>query len=105
MKKIFYLIPIASILLFFTPALAEDGTYDATVTTDSGTYTVPVEVEDGEVTHVDWPNGGNMTVQGADLQDGEADGTNLRGDSVHIELDDPQAPDPEEKPQDAPTDN
>jgi hypothetical protein len=32
-----------------------------------------------------------MTVSGADLQDGEADGTNSRGDSVHIELDDPQA--------------
>ena len=67
-----------------TPAIADE--YEATVTTDSGTYTVPVEVEDGEVTKVDWPNGGRMNVTGADIDDGEADGTNLEGDSIHIVL-------------------
>ena len=60
--------------------------YDATVTTDSGTYTVPVEVEDGEVTEVHWLNGGRMTVNDAELVEGSADGTNQIGDSVHIEL-------------------
>ncbi|MDD3021225.1 MAG: hypothetical protein PHX61_09665 [Alphaproteobacteria bacterium] len=65
----------------------EDGTYDAVVTTDSGSYTVPVEVEDGEVTHVEWPNGGNMSVNGADLDDGSATGFNSRGDTVEIEID------------------
>lgn len=67
---------------------AEDGTYDATVTTSSGTYTVPVEVEDGEVTHVHWPNGGDMSLSGADISGDEADGVNSRGDSIHVELDD-----------------
>ncbi|MBI5149833.1 MAG: hypothetical protein HZA28_03575 [Candidatus Omnitrophica bacterium] len=67
---------------------AEDGTYDGVVTTDSGSYTVPVEVEDGEVTYVHWPNGGDMTVSGAEISDGEADGINSKGDSVHIEIDD-----------------
>lgn len=43
-----------------------------------------------------WPNGGDMTVSGADLQGGEADGVNSRGDSIHIELDDPQIVDDEE---------
>ena len=81
-----------------------DGTYDATVRTDSGSYTVPVEVEGGEVSHVDWPNGGNMTVQGADLDDaGEADGTNLNGDAIHIELDNPD--EAKEKDDDEPSDN
>lgn len=68
-------------------ACAEDGTYDATVTTDSGTYTVPVEVEDGEVSLVHWPNGGDMHVYGADISNGEAQGYNSRGDMVQIEVD------------------
>jgi len=73
--------------VFFASALNGEEV-DATVTTDSGTYQVPVEVEDGEVTHVIWPNGGHMTVNGGDIDNGEADGTNSGGDSVHIELDD-----------------
>jgi hypothetical protein len=67
---------------------ADDGTYDAQVTTDSGTYSVPVEVEDGEVTQVHWPNGGDMNVEGGDLDGGEASGINSRGDIVNIEIDD-----------------
>jgi hypothetical protein len=66
----------------------EDGTYDAEVETDSGTYSVPVEVENGEVTEVHWPNGGNMHVNGAEIENGEATGTNSRGDSVKIQIDD-----------------
>lgn len=88
-KKLF-LFGILSFFLISTPSMAdemEDGTYDATVTTSSGSYKVPVEVQDGEVTHVEWPSGGNMSVNGADIQDGEASGYNSRGDSVDIELD------------------
>lgn len=91
MLKAFHFIACLFAVLFYVSsanAQAEDGTYDALVTTDSGTYTVPVEVEDGEVTHVEWPNGGNMSVSGGELLDGEADGINSRGDSVHIEIDD-----------------
>jgi hypothetical protein len=67
-----------------------DGTSDAEVTTDSGTYNVPVEVENGEVTGVQWPNGGTMSVTGADIEDGEAIDTNSKGNSVSIEIDDPE---------------
>ena len=70
-------------------AFAEDGTYDATVTTDSGTYSVPVDVEDGQVTGVHWPNGGDMSVDGAELDGTSASGINSRGDTVDIEVDDP----------------
>jgi len=75
-------------LLFYSFLVAEDGTYDAVVTTDSGSYSVPVEVEDGEVTQVHWSNGGDMSVSGAEISDGEATGVNSRGDSVSIELED-----------------
>lgn len=53
----------------------------AQVTTESGdTYSVPVEVEGGAVTQVHWRNGGNMNVEGGDLEAGEAMGTNSRGE-------------------------
>jgi hypothetical protein len=74
-----------------------DGTYDAEVTTDSGTYSVPVEVEDGEVTGVQWPNGGTMSVTGAAVEDGEAQGSNSKGDSVSIEIDDPEYDDDQDE--------
>jgi len=90
MKKIFILfvmfLLIPSLVGFSEDDAIEDGTYDATVTTDSGSYTVPVEVEGGEVTYVHWPNGGNMHVYGADIEDGSASGTNSEGDSVDIEI-------------------
>jgi len=79
-------IPLLLILSCF--AFSDDGTYDATVTTDSGSYSVSVEVEDGEVTQVHWPNGGDMSVSGAEISGGEATGVNSRGDSVSIELED-----------------
>jgi hypothetical protein len=92
MKK---LILACFVLAISFPAFAEDwdgeslddGTYDAYVTTDSGTYTVPVEVQDGEVTDVYWPNGGDMNVYDAEIEDGSASGYNSRGDYVDIEID------------------
>jgi hypothetical protein len=83
------LIILITITSFSTNALSEDGTYDALVTTQSGTYTVPVEVENGEVTSVQWPNGGNMHVYGGDIDNGEVTGaSNSRGDFINIEIDD-----------------
>lgn len=67
-----------------------DGEYDATVQTSSGTYIVPVEVEDGEVSTVHWPNGGNMSIWGADIDDGSASGYNSRGDHINIEIEAPR---------------
>jgi len=66
----------------------EDSTYDATVTTDSGSYRIPVEVEDNEVTSVHWPNGGNMHLYGAEIDGDEASGYDSRGNKVKVELDD-----------------
>ena len=66
----------------------QDGTYDALVTTRSGTYSVPVEVDSGEVTHVHWPNGGHMDVINGELDGGVANGFNLRGDPVQVEIND-----------------
>jgi len=81
---------ILILLLIILPSFvySEDGTYDATVTTNSGSYSVPVEIEGGEVTQVHWPNGGDMSVYGGEISGGEATGFNSRGDSVSIELED-----------------
>ncbi len=91
MKKLFILfvifLAISPLIGFAEDNTIEDGTYDATVTTDSGIYPVPVEVDGGEVTYVHWPDGGDMTVSGADIDDnGEASGLNSRGDSINIEI-------------------
>ena len=82
----FFVTFLAAFFLFTFFVYSEE--YDATVTTESGSYTVPVEVEDGAVTQVHWPNGGDMNVYGGDISGGEASGTNSRGDNVGIALDD-----------------
>lgn len=61
--------------------------YNAVVTTAIGTYDVPVEVENGEVTTVYWSNSDDMSVNGALIDDGTASGYNSEGDSIGIELD------------------
>lgn len=92
MKTQAFAVLLATALFFISTCASaqnlEDGTYDATVTTSSGSYAVPVEVENGEVSHVEWPNGGNMSLDGAEIDgDGYASGYNSRGDSVEIEID------------------
>ena len=79
---------ISSLAFLFVYPFCHAEEYDATVTTDSGRYSVPVEVEAGEVTYVHWPNGGDMSLTGADIDGGEATGWNSKGDTVQIELDD-----------------
>ena len=86
-KAIFRVAVLVAILAFLCVSFIFANEYDATVTTSSGSYTVPVEVEGGEVTEVHWPNGGNMHVSGATISGGDADGYNSRGDSINIELD------------------
>jgi uncharacterized protein YdeI (BOF family) len=91
-SKLSLLVALLSLALSATPVLARDaavdGTYDATVMTPSGSYSVSVEVESGEVTAVYWPNGGRMHVMSGDLENGEAYGFNSRGDAVRVEIDD-----------------
>lgn len=85
-------LPLLSLLLAVPNTFADsnpvDGTYDARVRTDSGTYRVPVEVEDGEVTSIRWPNGGRMRLRGAEIDDSEAVGRNSEGNRFKIEIDD-----------------
>lgn len=82
------LLLVVSVYVVDAPLWALDGTYDATVTTMSGSYTVPVEVEDDAVTLVYWPNGGAMHVYDAVLEDCTATGTNSSEETIDIELDD-----------------
>lgn len=65
-----------------------DGEYRARVRTESGTYRVPVIVEDGEVKAIRWPNGGRMRVRGAEIDDGEAVGRDSDGRRYRIEVED-----------------
>ena len=60
---------------------------DAEVTTDAISYTVPVEVDNGKVTYVYWPNGRIWSLTGADISDGEASGMDFLGRAVHVRLD------------------
>jgi hypothetical protein len=94
MKKL--LVIIMLLLVLGVPfALAKnsqykDGTYDAFVVTDSGSYTVPVDVADNQVVIVHWPNGGGMHVYGASISGDSASGTNSNGDAITIELSSPE---------------
>jgi len=91
-RKLCFSLLFLSLILVIPSAFADsnpvDGTYDARVKTDNGTYRVPVEVEDGEVTSIRWPNGGRMRIRGADIEDGEAVGRSSDGDRFRIEIDD-----------------
>ena len=94
MKKIYNLyfssLPLSLLLVApftFADSNLVDGTYDARVKTDSGTYQVPVEVEYGEVTSIRWPNGGRMSLRSAEIEDSEAVGRNSDGDRFRIEFD------------------
>jgi hypothetical protein len=75
-------------LLTYSYVLSEDGIYESNVTMDSGTYSVPVEVYDGEVVKIEWPNDKGVTVTGAKINEGEADGIDSDGNSVVIKLKD-----------------
>lgn len=82
-----FTLPITIAILFlaipnaFADSSLADGTYDARVRTDSGTYRVPVEVEGGEVASIRWPNGGRMRLHGAEIDNDEAVGHNSAGHS------------------------
>ena len=62
--------------------------YNAQIETDDGTYHVPVQVRDGEVTSVRLPRGKKMSLRGADLNEGEATGSDFYGDRVKVKIED-----------------
>lgn len=77
--------------------VVEDGTHTATVdyynpeTGYSATYDLDVEVEDGEVVEIQFPNGGYLDeyrLSNTELdEDGSADVEDDEGRSFHIEID------------------
>ena len=89
-KQLTFIVLILTLLLAYSCVLSEDGRYEAIVTTDSGTYSASVEVYDGEVVRIYWPNDEDTTVSGAKINDGEATGVDQNGDTVSIELKDYQ---------------
>jgi len=64
----------------------QDGAYDATVISSSGTYQVEVEVSNGQVEYVYWPNGGHMSLSGATIVGRHAEGTNSNGEYFEIDI-------------------
>ena len=60
---------------------------DALVITDGGSFSVPVEVDNGEVTRVYWPDGQIWSLTGAEISGGEATGVDSGGRSVRVSLD------------------
>jgi len=78
-------------------AVIEDGTYGATVdynnpsTGYSATYTLDVEVSDGQVTQIDFPNGGYLDedhITAADIdQDGDAEVEGEDGKTYNVHID------------------
>ena len=87
-KQLKFLVLILALLFAYSYVLAENGSYEATVTTDSGIYSVSVEVYDGEVVQINWPNDEEMTISGAKINDGEATGVDQNGETVNIKLKD-----------------
>ena len=79
---------LVSMLLLSNFACAEDGNYDAFVTTKDGTYSASVVVESGKVTMVRWQRGVNTIVSTAEIVDGVANGTDSDGNPISIEVQD-----------------
>ena len=79
---------LASAADVFAENYPADGRYRAQVKTEEGTYTVPVDVRDGAVTAIRWPNGKKTKIRGTDLDRGETVGYNFYGDQYKISIDD-----------------
>jgi len=88
LKKRYYIIVLAIMLLCCNFACAEDGNYDAFVTNNDGTYSASVVVESNKVTIVRWPQGGFTLVSTEEIVDGVAKGTDSDGNPISIEVQD-----------------
>ncbi|MFH0855915.1 MAG: hypothetical protein V1869_05355 [Candidatus Omnitrophota bacterium] len=86
MNKIFCLMALLGFVAVTRFVFAQNGRYDAFVSTDSGTYKAVVEVEDGLVVYVCRENGDHMNLQGAKIVDSQADGTTSSGEQVHVAI-------------------
>lgn len=86
MKRIFCFMALLVFAVLIKFSFAQNGEYDAFVSTENGNYKAVVEVEDGEVVYVRRKNGDQLRLQDAKIIDGHADGTDLDGRQVHIEI-------------------
>ncbi len=84
--RIIFLVFLISLII--PSSLVKAERYDAKIKTDSGTYKVPVEVEDNTVTKIIWPNGGRMRVYGGEIEDNETRVRDTEGNRIKIELPD-----------------
>lgn len=79
------IIVIFSLVFFPVFVLAEEGSYDALVTTDSGSSISKVDVEDEEVLDIQPSTGQDMSVYGAQRDDsGEVSGIDSKGEDVSM---------------------
>lgn len=65
-----------------------DGTYDAHVATGGQVYRVAVDVLQGKVAAIIWPNGARMQLQDARIRDGKSTAQNAEGISFVINISD-----------------
>jgi len=92
MKKIV----ICALLLFITAHPARSEEYAAEVTTKNGTFFVPVEVENGEVTVVYWSEEDHMPVYGGEIFEKKAWAVDSKGKNVDVFIEDYEELDREE---------
>lgn len=92
MKKIV----ISFVLLFIAAYPARSEEYDAEVTTKKGTFSVPVEVENGEVTTVYWNDEDHMPLYGGELFNRKAWAVDSAGKNVDVLVKGYEEPDTEE---------
>ena len=87
-----FILFFTSVAASVTPALAGfdpiDGTYDAHVAAGGQVYRVPVEVAQGKVTTIIWPNGARMQLKEARIRDGKSIAQNAEGISFTINISD-----------------
>jgi hypothetical protein len=90
MKQGLLAVLMAAILLPSMSAKADIGTYTARVSTDGRTYTLPVVIENDEVTKVIWTDGRRMDVAGGVLHGLKAFAMSYKGGyRFNIEVTDP----------------
>jgi len=85
-----FILFFTSMVASITPAQAGfdpiDGTYDAHVATGGQVFRVPVEVVQGKVATIIWPNGARMPLKEARIRDGKSTAQNAEGISFTINI-------------------
>jgi hypothetical protein len=64
----------------------QDGMYPATATNTGWTYAVSAQVEEGQVTALRWPHGGETPILEGEITNGTAVGFGIEGDRFDITI-------------------